>query len=126
MTDKLATLEARLEAAPEKSRERIDLLNQIAWEIWAANPARAGELTRESLADAEELEYDRRPRPRPQEPRPAPLHAIGGGAGAALATGSARVVRGARRPQGRSHRSTWPSLTSTGDSAISSAGLISP
>jgi signal transduction histidine kinase len=57
MTDKLATLEARLEAAPEKSRERIDLLNQIAWEIWATNPARAGELTRESLADAEELEY---------------------------------------------------------------------
>ena len=59
MTDKLATLEARLEAVPEKSRERIDLLNQIAWEIWAANPSRAGELTRESLAAAEELGYDR-------------------------------------------------------------------
>jgi two-component system, NtrC family, sensor kinase len=57
MTDKLATLEARLEAMPENSIERIDLLNQIAWEIWATNPTRAGELTRESLAAAEELEY---------------------------------------------------------------------
>ena len=59
MTDKLANLEARLEAHSEKSVERIDLLNEIAWEIWAVNPSRAGELTLESLAAAEELGYDR-------------------------------------------------------------------
>src|SRR5437867_2973006 len=59
MTDRLAILEARLEAVSEKTRERVDLLNEIAWEIWATNPARAGELTSESLAVAEELGYDR-------------------------------------------------------------------
>jgi len=59
MTDKLAILEARLEAVSEKSSERIDLLNEIVWEIWATNPSRAGELTTESLSAAEELGYSR-------------------------------------------------------------------
>ena len=59
MTGRLAILEARLEALSEKSRERVDLLNEIAWEIWATNPSRAGDLTIESLAADDELGYDR-------------------------------------------------------------------
>ena len=45
------------EAAPG-TRERVDALNRLAWELWTTDPDRSTEYTKESLVLSEKLAYD--------------------------------------------------------------------
>ncbi len=56
---KINELEHRLAAAPDLSPERVDALNELAWELWTTDPERAKTLTEESYQAALQLDYPR-------------------------------------------------------------------
>ncbi|RMF69837.1 MAG: hypothetical protein D6743_01240 [Calditrichaeota bacterium] len=59
MHPKVEHLEACLQAAPDESRERVDLLNELFWQLWPVEHERAGQLAREAHELANKLGYSR-------------------------------------------------------------------
>ena len=58
MTDTLSDLEQALESAgPAATRERVDALNALAWEVGFTNVHRTAELAQEAISLARELSY---------------------------------------------------------------------
>ncbi|MGH1362100.1 MAG: tetratricopeptide repeat-containing sensor histidine kinase [Calditrichia bacterium] len=56
---RITQLGATLESYTDPSNERVDTLNDLAWELWTTQPERATELTHEASALAEKLDYPR-------------------------------------------------------------------
>lgn len=56
---KIEELERRLASVPDPSPERIDALNELAWELWTTDTERAKALTEEGYQTARQLEYAR-------------------------------------------------------------------
>ena len=64
MKDTVREIEEQLEAlGPEEQRsvERVDLLNELAWEVGFLDPARSHEAATEAAEIADELSYPLRP-----------------------------------------------------------------
>ena len=55
---KINLRERELAEATPGSRERVDALNRLAWELWTTDPDRSTEYTKESLVLSEKLAYD--------------------------------------------------------------------
>ena len=56
---KILAVEQRLKAALEGSQERVDALNDLAWELWTTDRPRAAALASQGIALAEEIGYER-------------------------------------------------------------------
>lgn len=56
---KITQLEAELARQEAESEARVDLLNELAWELWTTDRPRASELTLESIRLAKQLAYPR-------------------------------------------------------------------
>ena len=59
MNPKITELEEKLKAAPEGTVEKVDVLNDLSWELWGTEPETAIELANESYALAEKLGYEK-------------------------------------------------------------------
>lgn len=58
MNARITQLESRLDSTPEESSERVNLLNDLFWQIWALDPRRAEELVSKQMALARKLQYE--------------------------------------------------------------------
>ena len=59
ITRKITQLEAELTRQEAETEARVDLLNELAWELWTTDRSRASELTQESIRLAKQLAYPR-------------------------------------------------------------------
>jgi signal transduction histidine kinase len=58
MNPKIKELEAKLLNA-EDDEEKVDILNELAWELWTTDNRRSTQLTKESLELSQKLQYER-------------------------------------------------------------------